>query len=120
MLPSFHLSLPVRSVEESAEFFTVLGGSVVHRDPSGYVNVDLFGVQLTLTPGDPGGGSDFHFGVNLPAGDFDKIAQRLLADSRVEIVSPPHVVDAGTPMERRKMYVRCPSGYLVELKGLPG
>jgi len=33
------------------------------------------------------------------------------------IVMPPTVTDAGTPRERRKMYVRCPSGHLVEIKG---
>jgi hypothetical protein len=29
----------------------------------------------------------------------------------------PKTVDAGTAMERRKMYVKCPTGYLFEIKG---
>lgn len=112
---TFHLSLTVPDVEASIEFFTnTLGATVTHRDPSGYVNVDFFGTQLTLARGDAAAAraERFHFGVNLPMPTFEAIAERL----RVK----PQTVDAGTPLERRKLYVRCPAGYVIELKGLPG
>ena len=114
----FHLSLPVPHVEESVAFFELLGGVVMHRDPSGYVNVGLSGVQLTLQEGTPVASDDaFHFGLNVARGELDEIAARLRASDLARIVSPLHVVDAGTPMERTKMYVRCPAGYRIELKG---
>jgi uncharacterized protein len=111
MTPSFHLSLPVRSVEESVDFYTrVLHATVTHRDPSGYVNLDFYGTQLTLHQGTPVVlPRDFHFGVNLPLDDFARLAATLDAEVKV--------VDAGTELERRKVYVRCPSGYVVEVKG---
>lgn len=112
MTPSFHLSLPVRSIDESVEFYTsVLQATVTHRDPSGYVNLDLYGTQITLqpTPTLPPPPPNFHFGVNLSIEDFDHLAARLGEEVRV--------VDQGTPMERKKLYLRCPSGYTIEVKG---
>lgn len=104
----FHLSLPVPDVERSVEFFASLGGAVTHRDPSGYVNLELAGVQLTLSRGEPVLGDALHFGLNVERSELDAVAARLSATIRV--------VDAGTPMERAKIYVRCPAGYLIELK----
>lgn len=120
MHPQLHLSLGVASLEESIDFFTrLLGASVSHRDPSGYVNVDLCGAQITLkqTTAPLIAPPEFHFGVNMSLEQFDEIAERILADARVRVIATPRVVDEGTAMERKKMYVRCPSGYVVELKG---
>jgi extradiol dioxygenase family protein len=120
MLPSFHLSLGVKSVEDSVEFFTeILGSKVLHRDPSGYVNIDMFGSQITLKqnesvqPDLP----DFHFGVNLKLDEFNKLSQMILEKGRRFVHMEPEVWDEGSPLERRKMYLKCPTGYLVELKG---
>lgn len=120
MHPQLHLSLGVASLEESIDFFTrLLGASVTHRDPSGYVNVDLCGTQITLkqTTAPLNAPPEFHFGVNMSLEQFDETAKKIVADGGVRIVAEPRVVDGGTAMERKKMYVRCPSGYLVELKG---
>lgn len=122
MPTSFHLSLNVRSLEESVEFFTaLLGGTVSHRDPSGYINIDLFGTQITLKESGeiPVTVDGFHFGLNLDIGGFDAVAERFSAARYPQVVSSPRVIDAGSPLERKKMYVRCPSGYLVEIKGYP-
>lgn len=120
MKTSFHLSLGVRSIEESVDFFVgVMKASVLHRDPSGYVNIDLCGSQITLkhnsdiTPNL----EDFHFGVNLALEEFDRLSKNILDSKYDGIVMEPKVVDANTPMERKKMYLKCPTGYLIELKG---
>jgi extradiol dioxygenase family protein len=117
---AFHLSIGVRSIDASVEFFVrLLGATVLHRDPSGYVNLDFFGSQITLKhhpqiePQLP----DFHFGVNLSLEDFERLSRRLLETGREFVVRDPEIWDAGTPLERKKMYLRCPTGYLVELKG---
>lgn len=60
---------------------------------------------------------DFHFGVNLKLEEFDQIATRILETGRKYIAMEPEIWDAGTPLERKKMYLKCPTGYLVELKG---
>lgn len=120
MLPNFHLSIGVRSIEDSIDFFTrVLNAKVLHRDPSGYVNIDLYGSQITLKrnadidPRLP----DLHFGVNLSLTDFDQLSERALQVGREFIHMAPEVWEAGTTMERKKMYLKCPTGYLIELKG---
>ena len=117
---TFHLSLGVKSIDASIAFFVnVLGGVVTHRDPSGYVNIDWFGSQITLKPNpqvDPAL-PDFHFGINLELAEFDSLAERILARGRESVAMEPTVLDIGTPLERKKMYVRCPTGYLIELKG---
>lgn len=120
MSTQIHLSLGVTSLEESVDFYTrVLGCTVTHRDPGGYVNVDLRGAQITLketaAPIQPP--AEFHFGVNLSLEEFDELAESIVASGYGGVVARPQVIDAGTPMERKKMYVRCPSGYLVEIKG---
>jgi len=119
---AFHLSIMVRSLEDSVAFFIrVLRAKVMHRDPAGYVNLDVFGSQITLhespdaVPDVPG----LHFGVNLDLHDFETLSRELIADANVSVVMPPSVTDAGTPLERRKMYLRCPTGYLIEIKGYP-
>ncbi len=120
MQPAFHLSIGVHSIEGSVEFFAgLLGAKVLHRDPSGYVNIDFFGSQITLKenvaviPNLP----DFHFGVNLGLAEFDRLSAKLLSQGRKYVVMEPEVWDSGTPLERKKMYLKCPTGYLVELKG---
>ncbi|HYK01935.1 MAG TPA: VOC family protein [Thermoanaerobaculia bacterium] len=116
--PAFHLSLAVHSLDQSVDFYVrVLNATVAHRDPGGYVNLELFGAQLTLQPvAEAAIPTDFHFGFNLAMDDFERLAENILA-SGYDVAMQPKVVDAGTPLERKKMYVRCPSGYLIELKG---
>lgn len=119
-MASFHLSLPVKSLDDSVTFFEdVLGGTVIHRDASGYVNVELFDTQLTLaeTPHEIPELTGFHFGFNLDLAGFEAIAQRVAKLAPASIVMAPTTVDAGTPRERRKLFLRCPAGYLVEIKG---
>lgn len=119
-MKSFHLSLAVKSMEESVDFFVnVLGSKVLHRDPSGYVNIDFFGNQISLkhepevVPNLP----EFHFGVNLSLQEFDEVSKNILANHHQHVHRKPEVWDAGTAIERKKMYLKCPTGYLVELKG---
>lgn len=116
----FHLSIAVHSVDESLRFFEdVLQASVRHTDPTGYVNIDLFGSQITLKPypGIDPALPELHFGINLGLEEFDALSQHIIASGYEPIVMQPTVVDAGTAMERKKMYVRCPTGYLIEIKG---
>jgi extradiol dioxygenase family protein len=125
--PNFHLSVGVRSLEESVDFFVrimkgaVSKGAVSHRDPSGYVNIDLFGNQITLKQAGEGpvNSPDFHFGLNLPLEQFENIANCLQESGHPSVVMQPKLIDAGTSMERKKMYLKCPTGYLIELKGYP-
>ena len=120
MPDSFHLSIGVRSLEESMEFFTgVLGAGIAHTDASGYVNLEFGTAQLTLKLERelPVELPAFHFGINTDMSSFHSLEERVTRLAGDRIVSGPATVDAGTQRERRKLIVRCPSGYLVEIKG---
>lgn len=116
----FHLSLGSKSIDDSIYFFTVvLPGKVTHRDESGYVNLEVFEAQITLksnstiNPELP----DFHFGFNLSLSEFNDLSRKIMEKHSAFIFMEPQVVDGETPMERKKMYLKSPTGYLVELKG---
>jgi len=120
MRSEFHLSIGVRSIEESVDFFaSVMEAKVMHRDASGYVNIDLFGHQITLkdNPAIKANLPDFHFGINLDLDTFNRIAEKILETGRQHVAKEPEIWDAGTSIERKKMYLKCPTGYLIELKG---
>lgn len=121
MPAQFHLSLGVKDLQKSVNFFeTILGASVSHRDPSGYVNVLVYDHQITLrshhgiNPDLP----HFHFGFNMTREQFDSTAERILQIGREYVAAEPMIVDGGTPLERKKMFLTSPSGYSIELKGL--
>ena len=120
MPDSFHLSIGVLSLDESVGFFTeVLGAKQVHADPSGYVNLEFGSAQLTLKQEKelPVDLPAFHFGINTDMASFRELEARIMQLATSSVISGPATVDAGTQLERRKISVRCPSGYLVEIKG---
>jgi len=112
--PIFHLSVPVRDLDEAIVFYSNLGGVLGRREPA-WVDVALFGAQLTLQliPEDvlqPMPRSR-HFGATLHWKDWEQLVVQL--DSFVE---PPRVDYPNTDREQAKAMIADPSGNLVELK----
>ena len=119
-MTQFHLSIGTKSLVESAKFFQdVLGGDVTFREKDNGANVELFGSQIFLknSPNIEPSLPDFHFGFNLSIGEFENLSERIMANHGAVVVMEPKVVDAGTPLERKKMYLKSPTGYVVEIKG---
>lgn len=119
MTATFHFSIGVQSLEKEVQFLTqTLGAKVTHQQDE-YVNLEVCGVQMTLKPrvdsclDDP----DFHYGLNLSLKQFDQVSKLISGSNPDSISMSPHVVDAGTSLERKKMYLNSPSGYRIELKG---
>ena len=56
-----------------------------------------------------------HFGVNLSLKEFHRLTSHILASGYKGVLGNPKVVDEGSPMERRKIYVKCPTGYIFEI-----
>ena len=114
----FHLSIGVKSLEASKKFYCdVLGAEITYEGD--YINLDLYGTQITLKNNAninvdlP----DLHFGVNLPLDEFEKLEKKITNNHSNWIHTPAHILDKGTEMERHKLYLTCPSGYLIEIKG---
>ena len=119
-MKQFHLSIGVKSLKESAHFFEhVLGAKITYGDFTDFININLFGNQLSLNknPNINPNLVDFHFGINLPLKEFQNLEQDISKHHSKWIHSPLTVVDEGTEMERQKIDLKCPSGYLIQIKG---
>lgn len=113
--PIFHLSFPVRDLDEAIAFYVDVLGGVPGRRTEGWADVLLFGAQITLqhSPQDvltPMPRSR-HFGATLPWNDWEK-----LTSSLTEFLEPPRSDHRGTESEQAKAMIRDPSGNLIELK----
>ena len=80
----FHLSTGTREIEEELKFFQSLGALITHRDESGYINIELFGSQITLKsePNIELNLKNMHFGYNLNHNEFLDINSKLKGSER--------------------------------------
>ena len=113
--PIFHLSFPVRQLDEAILFYTSALAGVVGRREATWADVALFGAQLTLqhVPEDvlqPMPRSR-HFGATLPWQDWEGLVALLS-----EFVEGPRIEHVGTDREQAKAMIQDPSGNLIELK----
>ncbi len=114
-VPIFHLSFPVRDLEEGLEFYTGTLGGVPGRREDAWADVALFGAQLTLqqVPEDvlePMPRSR-HFGATLEWSEWEALVAGL-----ADFVEPPRIDHRGSEREQAKAMVADPSGNLIELK----
>jgi extradiol dioxygenase family protein len=112
--PIFHLSFPVIDLEEAIAFYSTLGGSVGRRETA-WVDIALFGAQLTLqhAPGDvlqPTPRSR-HFGATLSWQDWEHLIAQVTG-----FIEGPRIDYSGTKREQAKAMLADPSGNLIELK----
>ncbi|MGZ4753398.1 MAG: VOC family protein [Acidimicrobiia bacterium] len=120
MQPILHLSLPVRDLATSKQFYADVLGCEIGRERPGFIDVWFFGLQLTLqhlpdhvlSPEESGGR---HFGVTLSQDALASLVARVDRHP-VEWVSTVHTDYAGTPREQTKAKLLDPSGNVIELK----
>jgi extradiol dioxygenase family protein len=118
MPPIFHLSIPVRDLQEAVDFYAAQLGAEVGRHTATYADALLFGAQVTLQ-NDPSGVTDpmprtRHFGATLGWSEWESAAERLSAAPC--LVEAPTVSFAGQPTEQAKLMIADPSGNLIEIK----
>lgn len=116
----FHLSFPVSSLAASLAFYESGLGAKRGRSTGAWVDLVVFGHQLTLheqpaqvLPRAARGVR--HFGAILQWPEFEALRRRL----EVERLDPaPSFVhrDAGRPTEHSKLLVEDPDGNLIEVK----
>lgn len=116
----FHLSFPVRSIEESTEFYRQCFGATIGRRGAEWVDVILFGHQLTLhdqpgqvLPREERGVR--HFGAILDWSHWEQVRARVLAyDPAFESGIRHHL--PGEPGEHVKLLLEDPDGNVIEIK----
>lgn len=117
MATSFHLSIAVEDLDAVRAFYTDVLGCEVSHDDGAWINIDLFGHQLTVHQAtDPSKAVAIdHFGPMLWISDWQALAERLNAHG-VEYLIPPQVHGEGSPDERGKYLIRDPAGNVLEFK----
>jgi len=136
--PRFHLAFGVHDLSAARRFYGGVLGCPQGRSSDRWVDFDLWGHQIVAhlvdTPDgdrhDGEGGTDRvaatnpvdgddvpvpHFGLLLEVGDWHVLADRL-ASHEVDFVIDPHVRFDGEPGEQHTMFVRDPSGNVLEFK----
>ena len=122
----FHISLPCRHIAATEKFYTQIIGAPAGRKAQNWVDINLFGNQMTFTKS----GSfkfdypsysfektvlpSFHFGVILPHDDWKKLYERMEAEDFLHI-DETHFL-AQKPGEHRSFFLRDPNGYIIEFK----
>ena len=126
---SFHLAIPVHSLEEARGFYGGLLGMPEGRSAERWVDYNFFGHQLVChlvdgwratvsrnaVDGDPVPVP--HFGLALTVPDFQALIVRLKErGARFEL--EPHLRFVGAPGEQHCAFLFDPSGNAVELKAM--
>jgi len=128
-LPPFHLALPVDNLAAARRFYGELLGCPEGRSAPEWVDFDLYGHQIVahLVPhGVPKRTTNEvdsedvpvpHFGLVLPMGEWEDLAERL-TDADVKFVIPPTVRFAGQAGEQATMFLLDPAGNALEFKAM--
>lgn len=116
----FHLSLPARDLEATRRFYCGLLGGVPGRVGEGWIDLVVFGHQLTfhqrpeqVVPEEAQGVQ--HFGAILDWDEWQALGATIEAANQA-FALPPTIYAAGTDGEHGKLLLRDPSGHLLELK----
>ena len=118
--PILHLSLPVRDLPESIDFYVNTLGCGLGRVRDEFADVWFYGMQVTLhdvpdqvTASEQNGVR--HFGVTLNAAEMDGLIARVQA-AGATFASPVSTDHAGSPSEQTKAKILDPNGHAIEIK----
>jgi hypothetical protein len=122
----FHISLPCNHVKETKDFYIKEIGACLGRHNDNWVDVNLFGHQLTFTKAGKFNFNNpnyvfegkilpsFHFGVIIDKKTFDKIYARLNRQN-LEIVTQATFLKDKTG-EHMSFFIKDPNDYMLEFK----
>ena len=131
MVNTFHLAIPVgEDLDKAIEFYcNVLGckkGNFEDSPLDSWCDIDFWGNELTLHASSCTQNSEshdvdmgmvlvLHFGVHLDAEEFQSLKGKLLQEN-VEFVDKPYIRFKGDVLEQETMFIKDPSGNILELK----
>jgi len=134
MAKTFHLAIPITgNLDKVIEFYcNVLGckkGNSQNHPFYSWCDIDFWGNELTLHSSinefkvnerhfvDKEDVTIPHFGVHLDAEEFQSLRGKLEQDwKNVKFVDEPYVRFKGDVLEQETMFIKDPSGNIIELK----
>jgi len=116
----FHLALPVDNLDASKRFYIDVLGAKIGRENSEWLDILLWGHQITLhlRPDEvlsKERQGKRHFGAVLPWSDWQHLAENIRNKS-IDFLKRPEILLAGTPEEQAKFYLQDPSNNIIEIK----
>ncbi len=126
VLRPFHLAFPVRDLASTRRFYGDLLGCQEGRSAERWIDFDFYGHQISAhlvdeanaeyhNPVDGDAVPIPHFGVILRPEAFAELRARLIGGG-ADWVIPPRTRFAGQAGEQSTMFVRDPSGNVLEFK----
>ena len=127
MRPPFHLAFPVPSLEEARAFFCDQIGCSEGRSAERWVDFDFFGHQISAhlvdqvdlstetNRVDGDAVPTRHFGLILPWGQWERLADQLRSHG-VHFIIEPRVRFAGQAGEQGTFFVQGPGDNVLEFK----
>ena len=130
-LTPFHIAIPVRDVEESRRFYSIVLGCEEGRSDETWVDFNLYGHQFVChlnpnigmdgkldahyNPVDSHAVPVPHYGVVLEMDQWEALAEKLKSH-QIEFVIEPYVRFKGETGEQATMFFMDPSGNALEFK----
>nr|WP_299071871.1 VOC family protein [uncultured Allomuricauda sp.] len=126
MNAKFHLALPCKEIEETRNFYVDIIGASIGRNTEKWLDVNLFGNQLTFTQAgeftfdfknyklDDYVLPSFHFGVIVPVDIWGKLYARLF-QMDLEVTTEATFMQSKKG-EHLSFFVQDPNRYMLEFK----
>ena len=123
----FHLAFPVTDLKATREFYVGILGCIEGRYAERWIDFDFFGHQVSahlvegeiISRGSNAVDGDSipipHFGAILDITNYERL-QHKMEQLNVSFIVAPRIRFAGQPGEQRTMFVRDPSGNVLEFK----
>jgi extradiol dioxygenase family protein len=116
----FHLALPVGDLSASKQFYVRTLGASIGRENAEWLDILLWGHQITLhlRPDEVLSREHQgkrHFGIVLPWSEWQSLAERI-RKLGIAFYKEPEVLLEGTPEEQAKFYLEDPSNNVIEIK----
>lgn len=127
METKFHLSIPIKNLEETKEFFVKVLDCTIGRESSDWLDINFFGHQITavvkpsmVVPSNFYRGKRTsipvrHFGAVLSWEDWHELKDNLEAN-KIKFAIEPQLMFKGQVGEQMSLFVKDPNGYAIEFK----
>ena len=127
MTTKFHLALPCEDLKETKKFYTESLGMSLGRQTEKWVDVNIFGNQITFTNAgkfkfdfkDYRLGThvlpSFHFGVILDTQTWGKLYKKLFQEHSLDVTTEVSFMENKIG-EHLSFFIKDPNGYMIEFK----